>query len=642
MEESAKKVLVFVSSKSISSFVCNILRRSGFDVEQLRTYKDLLEKSRSSNVGIIVLSDMIAGRDGYECASTIKNFDANNTKSIIVMNINVRRTQSSTLEERMIYSLDVPFRDEGLKELLQKIYKRRSHAAKKKKVLFYAPLKRQKKAIEEVLSDYELQMRFVKNVKTLYQEIEEYEPDLLILDIDLKRKYLYEQCSRVRSDSKFYKLPIIMLTKRELAKERFCGFKYGAADYFPKPLDGKKLFDYISLLLDNLSSPGTNFVLVVSKLPITGYILSYLLEKNRFSCLHVTSNEEALSVLKNRKKVDALITDTQTDKQRAIELIRSVKSNVKYEGVPTIAIVSDETSDILESDASLELSDYLITPFDEARFIRRVKNNLIFKNVIDNLEYQNKQLVNVEKKRSEIITFASYNIKGPISLIRNYSLFCIRNELDRWALTDVMKKVYRQAKLAGDIVDTTMSFESINAGKYTLEKSDCDLVMLVSDILDDNRLFFEKKGLEVNMNVNDAIPGVKIDRLRVYEALNNLLLNSVRISHEGENISVNISMLEYDDDFYSIFDSFSSGGSSKKLGKFVEIRLIDSGRTLNESIRKRIFNPLLKSEGSREEHNINLGLHIARQIITMHNGKIWVENEGEGDKGNAFIVLLPV
>jgi signal transduction histidine kinase len=36
-----------------------------------------------------------------------------------------------------------------------------------------------------------------------------------------------------------------------------------------------------------------------------------------------------------------------------------------------------------------------------------------------------------------------------------------------------------------------------------------------------------------------------------------------------------------------------------------------------------------------------VGLYIARQILTLHGGRIWAESEGEG-KGSAFFVGLPL
>ncbi|MFX1477083.1 MAG: sensor histidine kinase [Promethearchaeota archaeon] len=43
----------------------------------------------------------------------------------------------------------------------------------------------------------------------------------------------------------------------------------------------------------------------------------------------------------------------------------------------------------------------------------------------------------------------------------------------------------------------------------------------------------------------------------------------------------------------------------------------------------------LNTEGS------GLGLYISREIVTAHNGKIWVESKGR-NKGSTFIVRLPI
>lgn len=74
-------------------------------------------------------------------------------------------------------------------------------------------------------------------------------PDLLILDLMLPRLPGLEVCKEIRRDSKFARLPVLMLTARGDEADRVVGLELGADDYVTKPFSPRELVARVKALL---------------------------------------------------------------------------------------------------------------------------------------------------------------------------------------------------------------------------------------------------------------------------------------------------------------------------------------------------------------------------------------------------------
>ena len=97
--------------------------------------------------------------------------------------------------------------------------------------------------------------------------------------------------------------------------------------------------------------------------------------------------------------------------------------------------------------------------------------------------------------------------------------------------------------------------------------------------------------------------------------MSNLLSNAVKHNKKGTEISV----------------------SAKQVDNSIEISVHDNGKGIPEDERPKIFQ---QYPSSKRKIATGLGLYIVKQIIDLHNGKIWFETE-EGE-GTTFYFTLPV
>lgn len=80
--------------------------------------------------------------------------------------------------------------------------------------------------------------------------VEQNHPDLIVTDIVMPRMNGYELVRRVRQQSMFRLLPVILLTARTKTQERILGYQSGCDLYLPKPFELEELAAAIRNLLE--------------------------------------------------------------------------------------------------------------------------------------------------------------------------------------------------------------------------------------------------------------------------------------------------------------------------------------------------------------------------------------------------------
>jgi signal transduction histidine kinase len=110
------------------------------------------------------------------------------------------------------------------------------------------------------------------------------------------------------------------------------------------------------------------------------------------------------------------------------------------------------------------------------------------------------------------------------------------------------------------------------------------------------------------------------DHERLREAIDNLVSNAVKYSPVGGEIAV----------------------SAERAGHEVVVRVQDDGPGLSPEDAGRVFGRFqrLSAKPTGGETSTGLGLSIAKQIVDLHNGRIFVETAGTGG-GAVFVIALP-
>lgn len=243
------------------------------------------------------------------------------------------------------------------------------------------------------------------------------------------------------------------------------------------------------------------------------------------------------------------------------------------------------------------------------------------------IEVQNQrlQLMNAELARNERLA-AIGQMSSAIShqLLQKVGLIGLQSALLRDVLLDQvapMEERLREGRERVEQLDesvadlnTTLSDLLIFSKEVTLHLNPCLLHSLLQEAVEEVGDMAATRGIAVvfKRDTEDDLL-VSIDRIKLKQALLNLLTNAVEASPAHGNVNLEV----------------------RKDGRCVQICVIDQGLGVPESNLERIFSPFF----STKAHGTGLGLTFAQKIAALHGGTISVTNNPQG--GASFVITLP-
>ena len=163
-----------------------------------------------------------------------------------------------------------------------------------------------------------------------------------------------------------------------------------------------------------------------------------------------------------------------------------------------------------------------------------------------------------------------------------------------------------------------------------------------------------KGGIELSSDVDHIPEKIVADERKLKQVLYNLLSNAVKFTSGGGKVCLRAQLVDClirsglrsgDPEGLKIIVGENGKGKvkGKKYRKCVKFSISDTGIGIKPGDQDRIFYPFEQVDGStsRRYEGTGLGLPLTRKLVELHNGRIWVESEGEG-KGSTFIFLIPL
>ena len=227
----------------------------------------------------------------------------------------------------------------------------------------------------------------------------------------------------------------------------------------------------------------------------------------------------------------------------------------------------------------------------------------------------------LERMKIDFVSMAAHELRTPLTSIKGYlSVFMEENS----ALSDDHKTYLKRMNIASDqlivLVENLLNITKIEKGALALNLESLDIVQTVKEIVDLLHERATQKNVTLAFPYITTIPKVKADKLRITEVITNLLANA--IAYTDINGSVTI-----------LFE--------EKEGEVIT-HIKDTGQGIPKEALPHLFTKFYRVSGKLEQGSkgTGLGLYIAKAIIDMHNGKIWVESEV--GIGSTFSFSLPI
>jgi len=247
-----------------------------------------------------------------------------------------------------------------------------------------------------------------------------------------------------------------------------------------------------------------------------------------------------------------------------------------------------------------------------------VENTRLFNEIQDKTH----QLEVANRHKSEFLANMSHELRTPLNAVIGFSevllerMFGEVNPKQEEYLNDILSSGKHLLSLINDILDLS----KIEAGRMELESQPFDLPAALDNALTLIRERAARHGLRLEVTVDPGLGEVKGEERKVKQVLLNLLSNAVKFTPEGGKISLSASLND----------------------GMAEISVADTGVGIAPEDQEAIFEEFRQvgSDYARKREGTGLGLALARRLVALHGGKLWVESEP--GKGSTFTFTLPV
>lgn len=184
-----------------------------------------------------------------------------------------------------------------------------------------------------------------------------------------------------------------------------------------------------------------------------------------------------------------------------------------------------------------------------------------------------------------------------------------------------------------------LTFAKLQAGTPDLDLREGDLNACLQELLRFWAPQFESKTI-ANYFVAGSLPKFAFDYHKVQHIVSNLLDNSLKFTPPGGTVYITSEPYTWERRSRSQFISRERRVTPSSLPNCARIVVTDSGPGIPPEFHQDIFEEFhqLPSNGP-DDPGVGLGLAIARRLVALHGGKIWVESEP--NTGCKFCFLLP-
>lgn len=372
-------------------------------------------------------------------------------------------------------------------------------------------------------------------------------------------------------------------------------------------------------------------VLVVDDLESNRGALVRILQKEGLTTDEAVDGMDALEKVQNGR-YDTVLLDVMMPRLDGLGVLAALKSDREHEDIPVIMLSAFNEAKAVLDCIALGADDFLQKPIDRALLKARLSSCLRRKHLQDRerdhllqMEANNQELKRLNQLKSRFLAVAAHDLKNPMSTV----LLLVDKllQMDESAVTLAEQKqmarrirdsIHRMLGTVQGLMDSAV-YESEHV---PLRKRSIDLVALVRHVMEENRLYASSKRIHLQGFLPADPLQVDADEMRIREAIDNLVNNAIKFSPLDRSVEIAVTV-------------------PPDTPTVVRVMVKDQGPGLSEEDKATVFGAYqrLSAVPTGGETSIGIGLSIVKQMVELHQGRVWVEG-GQG-KGAAFFIELP-
>lgn len=232
------------------------------------------------------------------------------------------------------------------------------------------------------------------------------------------------------------------------------------------------------------------------------------------------------------------------------------------------------------------------------------------------------QFQELDRAKSDFMATVSHEFRTPVTSI-NMGVDILRQHL-LGPLTEAQEELLRSFKQDCErltkLVRDLLQLSKIESKDLKVREDDVDLRLVISSVVRSFTILFGEKGVGLRFDCDSDLPMIVGDEQHFTWVMSNLISNALQYTDKGGSVEVSVGVT--DDNI------------------IVTVR--DTGHGIPTEYLEKIFDKFVQVKHTYDitPGSVGLGLAIAKDIVDLYGGKIWVESEL--GKGSLFTFRIPV
>ncbi|MFY8100259.1 MAG: PAS-domain containing protein, partial [Allorhizobium sp.] len=234
------------------------------------------------------------------------------------------------------------------------------------------------------------------------------------------------------------------------------------------------------------------------------------------------------------------------------------------------------------------------------------------------LEEALQQEKNINAMQRQFVAMTSHEFRTPLAIIDGAAQRIQRKkgEMEAHFLSDKTQQIRSAVARMVELMESFLSAGRIDTGKIELSLVDCSLHKLIEQAIKRQKLSSQHHRFDAAYET--LPPVIRCDALAISQVLTNLLSNAVKYAPRAPDITIR---------------GWEEDG-------FIFLSVKDEGVGIDAEDVPKLFQPYFRARTSTGIAGTGIGLSLVKQIVTLHDGDIFVESER--GKGTCFTLVLPV
>lgn len=224
----------------------------------------------------------------------------------------------------------------------------------------------------------------------------------------------------------------------------------------------------------------------------------------------------------------------------------------------------------------------------------------------------------LDKLKDEFLAAVSHELRTPLTVVMG-ALELLERGKARLPETaaKLVDQASRHAQRLAKSVSELLDIAQLQEAKVDLDREFIGCEQLLEDVASAHEALASGRGQRIAISCK-GVPPAYVDRRRMQQVLGNLVANAVRYSPDGATIDV----------------------SATLEGRELVFTVADQGPGIPPEEREHVFDKFVRLRRDRDvPGGTGLGLAIAKDLVSLHGGRIWVEESPVG--GARFSVAIP-